>query len=172
MMRAWAIASLVAWITLLAATLGSTSNIAHAASAGDGAPATAPRLEQRRDEPQTTVKAIEPTVMCPSCDATLDQSDSPAAERMRVWIAAAVQAGWTKDEIRDGLVKEYDGDESVLAVPRTDSVGLGAWVAPLAIVLAIALTAFIVPRRWRRDAQARSKYESSSSASQSPPSSE
>ena len=151
--RAWAIASFVAWFVLLAIALGSTSNVARAeTSDSDQAAATpAPVVEHRRDSEQTSVDAVAPTVMCPSCDKTLDESDSPAAERMRAWIAAAVAQGWTADEIRDGLVAEYDGDESILAAPRArDGIGIGAWLAPIVIILAMVLVGVVLPRRWRR----------------------
>jgi cytochrome c-type biogenesis protein CcmH/NrfF len=156
--RIWAIASLVAWITLLAAALGSTANV-HAAVAGEGtesAPAsTKQQLEQRRATPQTSIDEVSATVMCPTCDSTLDQSDSPAAESMRVWIENAVEAGWTKQEIRDGLVAEYDGDESILAVPRAKGLGLGVWIVPAIVVGGALLVGALSLRRWRRASDAR-----------------
>src|SRR5690606_13548532 len=117
----------------------------------DRAPRTDPEaLEQRRATPQTTVDEVSRTVMCPTCDSTLEQSDSPAADSMRTWIDEAVAAGWTEQEIREGLVREYGGDESILAVPRSTGIGVGAWLAPLVILVAILLAAVLVPRRWRQ----------------------
>ena len=161
--RAWSIASIVFWVALLAAAIAATTSVEALRTASVGPspqPAAsapdAPALEHRRDEPQTTMRKIEPTVMCPSCDATLDQSNSPAADRMRAWIATAIAAGWTADEIRDGLVEEYDGDESILAEPRSGMLARIAWLAPATIVLVIVLAAIILPLRWRRGAQGRS----------------
>lgn len=155
--RIWAIASLVAWVTLLAAALGSTANV-QAATAGAGtgsAPAdtstsSEQRLEQRRSTPQTSVDDVSETVMCPSCDSTLSQSDSPAAESMREWIGDAVKAGWTEQEIREGLVAEYDGDESILAVPRATGIGLGVWIVPAIVIGGALLIGLFSLRRWRR----------------------
>ncbi len=170
--RVWAIAAFVAWMFLLAAALGSTTNVAHAAD-GQQPKSQAPKLEQRRDSPQTSVEAVSSTVMCPSCDTTLDQSNSPAAEAMRVWVEEAVAAGWTKQEIRDGLVDEYDGDESILATPRAHGVGLLAFLVPAAIVLVAGLGGVLLMRRWRTgstalDDQTRSGSSSYSQSSASP----
>lgn len=163
--RNWAIAALVAWAFLLAAAVGSTADAAPAdAPSVDVAPTSETAIEQRRDSPQTSVDEVARTVMCPTCDSTLDQSDSPAAQQMRAWIDEAVDAGWTDDEIRAGLVSEYGGDESILAVPRTTGVGIGAWLAPLVILITIVIAALVVPRRWR---QTRSGSSSSSQASAS-----
>lgn len=108
-----------------------------------------PRVEQRRAERQTTVDEVSRTVMCPSCDTTLDQSSSPAAERMRTWVIAAVDAGWTEGEIRAGLVREYGGDESVLAAPRAHGSGLLVWVVP-GLIAVLALTVGVQTlRQWR-----------------------
>jgi cytochrome c-type biogenesis protein CcmH/NrfF len=171
--RIWAIAAFVAWMFLIAAALGSTTNVAHAASA-PGPGVDQPSLEQRRPTRQTTVDAVSTTVMCPSCDTTLDQSNSPAAEAMRVWIEEAVDAGWTKEEIREGLVTEYDGDESILATPRAHGVGLLAFIVPGLVVLAALLGGVVLMRRWRRDDgsgsddQTRSGSSSYSQSSASP----
>lgn len=151
--RTWAIAAFVAWVVLLAMALGSASDVAEAATsdADQTAAVAAPTLEHRRDSPQTTVDAVAPTVMCPTCDATLDESNSPAADRMRAWIAEAVVQGWTADEIRAGLVDEYDGDRSILAEPSaTDGIGIGAWLAPVLIIAGVLLVGAVLPRRWRR----------------------
>ncbi len=168
--RVWAITAFVAWMMLVAAALGSTSNVA--AAAATEVP-DRPRLEQRRDNPQTTVDDVSSTVMCPSCDTTLDQSNSPAAEAMRVWVTEAVDAGWTEQEIRDGLVEEYGGDESILATPRAQGIGLLVWIVPALIVLVAAVGWVVLMRRWRRgsaddDAQTRSGSSSYSHASGSP----
>jgi cytochrome c-type biogenesis protein CcmH/NrfF len=162
--RTWAIASVVGWVVLAAFVFGTVSN-AEAAEA----PATdlpAPKLEHRRDTPQTSVDDIASTVMCPSCDTTLDQSNSPAAQRMRVWVTAAVDAGWTEEEIRDGLVAEYGGDESILATPRASGAGLLVWLVPALVALAALLVGTFSLRRWRRDsAQTRSESSPGSHAS-------
>ena len=144
----------LAWMFLLSAVIAAASQAtaAEPPNSDDVVLARpAPKLEQRRDTPQTTVDAVSTTVMCPTCDTTLDQSDSPAAQRMRVYVEAAVAAGWTQDEIHDGLVAEYGGDEAILAVPRAQGIGMLVWVVPAVVALAAVLVAALVLRRWRRD---------------------
>jgi cytochrome c-type biogenesis protein CcmH/NrfF len=154
-------------VTLLAVTLGAASG---ASAERDTTSTAPPELEQRRSEPQTSVDSVGATVMCPSCDTTLDQSNSPAADRMRIWVETAVAAGWTEDEIRDGLVEEYGGDESVLAVPRAQGIGLAVWIVPALVVLGALVVGLLVLRSWRRTPtdQARSTSSSYSHAAASP----
>jgi cytochrome c-type biogenesis protein CcmH/NrfF len=149
--RIWAITSAIAWVVLAAFVIGTVSNAQAATAEATDLPT--PKLEQRRDTPQTSVEEIAPTVMCPSCDTTLDQSNSPAAQRMRVWVTAAVDAGWTEQEIRDGLVAEYGGDESILATPRARGAGLVVWIVPGIVALAALLLGVLSLRRWRRGAR-------------------
>jgi cytochrome c-type biogenesis protein CcmH/NrfF len=137
----------LAWLFLAAAVIAGASHAA-AATTEDAAP----KLEQRSAHPRTSLDAVSSTVMCPTCDTTLDRSNSPAAEQMRSWIRAAVAAGWTKDQIRDGLVTEYGGDESILATPRAQGVGALAWYVPVGIVVLLAATGIVLVRRWRRPA--------------------
>lgn len=165
--RAWAIASLVGWVALLAFVLGSVGNVeqAGAATADGAATGAVIHLEQRRDTPRTSVERVSGSVMCPSCDTTLDQSNSPAAERMRAWVRVAVAAGWTDAEIRDGLVKEYGGDESILAVPRARGIGLAVWLVPAAVVLIALLAGVLLMHRWRSVGATQDSVASTSSSS-------
>lgn len=152
--QAWQVASLVGWVVLVAFVLGAASPARAATSDAEAAAsAPAPRLEQRRDTPQTSVDEVSREVMCPSCDTTLDQSNSPAAERMRAWVASAVAAGWTEEEIRDGLVEEYGGEEAILATPRANGLGLLAWLVPAIVALIALVGGFVLVRRWRSDAR-------------------
>lgn len=152
-LRWGAVAVFVTWVFLLAYMLGAASNASAAATETVVATQNQPKpvLEVRRAEPQTTVAKVSRNVMCPTCDTTLDSSHSPAAERMRVWIQTAVANGWSEDEIMAGLVDEYGGDESILAVPRAEGIGLLAWLVPLVVVLAAASYGLLLVRRWRRN---------------------
>jgi cytochrome c-type biogenesis protein CcmH/NrfF len=99
--------------------------------------------------PQTTVNEIEGEVMCPICGTLLELSDSPQAQREKVYVAKLVAAGNTKTEIKDDLVAQYG--PSVLALPKASGFDLTAYLVPvLAILAAIAILAFSVTR-WRRD---------------------
>jgi cytochrome c-type biogenesis protein CcmH len=93
---------------------------------------------------------IEDEVMCTICGTTLQLSDSPQAERERVFINELIAEGKTKDEIKAALVDEY-GPE-VLAVPSDDGFDLvGGWILPVVAVLAGATLVAFAARRWRRD---------------------
>lgn len=158
LLRAWAIVALAFWVFVAFAVAG----------AGTSSAAESPvEVDQRRSAPQTSLDEVSRTIRCPTCDGTLDRSDSPAADRMRAWITPRVDAGWTEAEIRDGLVAEYGGDESILAVPRAGGIGIGAWLVPLLIVLAIIAAGVVVPRRWRRDRPAASSSPGQTTSSSS-----
>jgi cytochrome c-type biogenesis protein CcmH len=93
---------------------------------------------------------IEDEVMCTICGTTLQLSDSPQAERERVFINELIAEGKTKDEIKAALVDEY-GPE-VLAVPSDNGFDLvGGWILPVVAVLAGATLVAFAARRWRRD---------------------
>ena len=81
--------------------------------------------------------------MCPTCHTTLDQSDSPIAQRMKVFIAGRIAAGDTKTEIENKLIGTF-GD-SVIARPSTHGFDLIAWLLPL-----VGLLGGAADRRLRR----------------------
>ena len=153
----------------LAWLLGAVS-AADAASAGGQL--TTPELEQRRDAPHAELDDVSRGLMCPSCDSTLDTSNSPAAERMRAYVRSAIDAGWTEAEIRRGLVEEYGGDESILAVPdASNGSGMAAWLVPVLVGLAALAGGLLVLRRWRSQARSASPpYDQAPSSSEPSPS--
>jgi cytochrome c-type biogenesis protein CcmH len=92
---------------------------------------------------------IEDEVMCTICGTTLQLSNSPQAERERVFINQLIAKGRTKDEIKAALVDEY-GPE-VLAVPSDDGFDLvGGWILPAVGVIAGAPIVGAAAGRWRR----------------------
>jgi cytochrome c-type biogenesis protein CcmH len=98
--------------------------------------------------PQTTVNEIEGEVMCPICGTLLELSDSPQAQREKVYIARLVAAGKSEAEIKDDLVAQYG--PAVLALPKASGFDLTAYLVPvLAILAAVIALAFSVTR-WRR----------------------
>jgi len=103
----------------------------------------APALASER---RPTLSELEGEVICPTCKTTLDQSNSPIASRMRVFIRERIAAGDTKSEIKDALVDEFG--ESVLASPPARGFNLLAWVLPLAGVVGGALLLAFAARRW------------------------
>ena len=67
-----------------------------------------------------TLADLEGEVMCPVCKTTLDQSSSPAARQIKNFISRRIQAGDSKDEIKDELVAVY-GPQILAAPPRRAS---------------------------------------------------
>ena len=113
---------------------------------------------------------IEDEVMCTICGTTLQLSNSPQAERERVFINELIAQGKTKEQIKVALVDEY-GPE-VLAVPDDEGFDLiGGWVLPVVAVLAGAVLVALAARRWRRD-QRRDEAEAPASAGPDPSSDE
>jgi cytochrome c-type biogenesis protein CcmH len=100
--------------------------------------------------PQTTLADVEDEVMCPICGTLLELSNSPQAQRQKVFIAKLIAAGETKEEIEDALVAQYG--EQVLALPEGSGFDLSAYLVPvIAFLVAIAALAVGV-NRWRRQA--------------------
>jgi cytochrome c-type biogenesis protein CcmH/NrfF len=103
-------------------------------------------------QPQTSLTDIEDEVMCPICGTLLGLSDSPQAQREKVFISELIAEGKTKAQIEDALVTQYG--QEVLALPRGSGFDLSAYLVPIVgFVIAAAALAFGVSR-WRRDARA------------------
>jgi cytochrome c-type biogenesis protein CcmH/NrfF len=99
--------------------------------------------------PQTTVDEIEGEVMCPICGTLLELSDSPQAQREKVYVAKLVAAGKSRAEIKDDLVAQYG--PSVLALPRASGFDLTAYLVPVLAILVAAVALGFSVTRWRRD---------------------
>ena len=111
-------------------------------------PGTATAAEARFE-----MAEIEREVMCPTCESPLYLSSSPAADRIRAYVAEKRAAGWSKQQVKDRLVADFG--PAILAAPERDGLGLAAWLVPLLAVLAGLLTAVGVAVAWRRRARAR-----------------
>ena len=97
-------------------------------------------------QPQFSMSDIETELMCPTCQTRLDLSHSPAADRIRAYVEAKREAGWTKQQVKDALVADFG--PAVLAAPPARGFGLVAWLAPIAIgVLGIAVALALIRRR-------------------------
>jgi cytochrome c-type biogenesis protein CcmH/NrfF len=98
--------------------------------------------------PQTSISDVEDEVMCPICGTLLELSESPQAERERVYVKRLIAEGKSKAEIKDALVAEYG--RQVLALPGGSGFDLSAYLVP-ALAFAFALAGLVVGvRRWRR----------------------
>ena len=105
----------------------------------------APALASER---HPTLAELEGEVMCPVCHTTLDQSDSPIAQRMKQFIKGRIAAGDTKSEIKAKLVANFG--QAVLAAPPKKGFNLLAWVLPFAGVGAGAVVLGALAWRWSR----------------------
>jgi cytochrome c-type biogenesis protein CcmH len=93
---------------------------------------------------------LEAELVCPVCETTLDQSNAPVAERMKMFIRVRIAAGDSEQEIKDALVAEF-GTE-VLAEPPGGGFGLLAWLLPLGALLGGAIAVGLLIRAWSRRA--------------------
>jgi cytochrome c-type biogenesis protein CcmH len=97
---------------------------------------------------QASLPDVEDEVMCPVCGTLLQLSESPQADRERVFIRKLIAEGRTKQQIKDALVAEY-GD-SVLATPKGSGFDLTAYLVPIVGFLVAAVALVFGVRRWRR----------------------
>ena len=95
-----------------------------------------------------TVNDVAEQVRCPTCNTPLNVSNAPVALDMKRYIAQKRDAGWTEQQVIDGLVDEFG--RGVLATPPKSGFDLIAWVVPGLVVL-IGLAAIpILTRAWSR----------------------
>ena len=118
--------------------------------------AAAPAVASER---HPTQGELEGEVICPTCHTTLDQSDSPIAQRMKAFIATRIAVGDTRSQIEDKLIATFG--PSVVARPATHGFDLLAWLLPLAAVIGGAAVLGGAAWRWSR---ARAPVASSATA--------
>ena len=99
-------------------------------------------------ERHPTLGELEGEVICPTCHTTLDQSDSPAAQRIEAFISQKIDACWTTQRIESALVANYG--QGILAAPSHKGFDLLAWWLPLVGVLAGAVVLAFGVWRWSR----------------------
>ncbi|HEX4747721.1 MAG TPA: cytochrome c-type biogenesis protein [Gaiellaceae bacterium] len=91
---------------------------------------------------------LEAELVCPVCETTLDQSNAPVAQRMKLFIRTRIAAGDSEQEIKDKLVAEFG--PGVIAEPPEGGFGLLAWLLPL-VGMAVGLVAVgLLVRAWSR----------------------
>jgi cytochrome c-type biogenesis protein CcmH len=95
-----------------------------------------------------TPSDVEDEVLCPTCETTLDQSNSPVARRMKAFIRARIAAGDSKDEIKAKLVDDFG--KQILASPPREGFNLLAWWLPLAGLAVGAVAVGALAWRWSR----------------------
>lgn len=89
---------------------------------------------------------LEAELVCPVCETTLDQSNAPVAERMKLFIRERIAAGDSEEQIKAELVAQFG--EKVLANPSKSGFGLLAWLLPLAVLAVGALGVAVLIRSW------------------------
>jgi cytochrome c-type biogenesis protein CcmH len=99
-----------------------------------------------------TLLELEGELMCPVCETTLDQSDSPAAAQIERAIMRMIKAGETKSQIKRELVAQYG--PSILAAPEKHGFGLLAWLLPLVGLFVGAVAIGGLAWRWSRSRDA------------------
>ncbi|MFQ5427136.1 MAG: cytochrome c-type biogenesis protein CcmH [Gaiellales bacterium] len=105
-------------------------------------------------EQDPTLEELEAEVMCPTCNAPLNRSHAPVADRMRTFIVNRIALGSTKSEIKGELVTEFG--ERVLTSPTRGGLNTLAWALPLIGLGGAVAGVYVVLRRWRRARAARS----------------
>ncbi len=95
-----------------------------------------------------TVSDLEDELVCPTCQTTLDQSDSAVADRMREYVRSRVEACVSKEQIKDELVAEFG--PRVLAEPQKEGFELLAWLLPFVGLLAAGVAVGFAAWRWSR----------------------
>jgi len=108
----------------------------------------APAAAGVRPQPRASLPDIEDEVMCPVCGTLLELSESPQADRERVFIHKLIAEGRSKQQIKDALVGQYGN--SVLATPRGSGFDLTAYLVPILAALVAATALILGVRRWRR----------------------
>jgi cytochrome c-type biogenesis protein CcmH len=91
---------------------------------------------------------LESKLVCPVCETTLDQSNAPVAERMKLFIRERIAAGDSEREITDALVAEFG--PGVVASPPKGGFGLLAWLLPLVALAGGAVAVWVLVRTWSR----------------------
>lgn len=97
---------------------------------------------------RTSLTDVEDEVMCPICGTLLALSDSPQAQREKVFIARLIAAGKTKAQVEDALVAEYG--KTVLALPEGSGFDLSAYLVPIVAFAVAAVALGLGVLRWRR----------------------
>jgi len=107
--------------------------------------------------PKASLGDLQDEVMCVSCNVALNVAESPQADATRRQISALIDRGYTKQQIKDELVREYG--PRVLALPDTKGFNLAVYLVPILVAVGlIGLVIFLIPH-WRRRGRERDDVE-------------
>jgi cytochrome c-type biogenesis protein CcmH len=105
-----------------------------------------------------TVADLEGKFICPTCKTTLDQSDAPAARRIKTYLAERVEACASEEQISDELVAQFG--PAVLAAPPREGFHWLAWILPIAGLLGAGAVISFFVWRWSRSRPVEAAAES------------
>ncbi len=90
-------------------------------------------------------------LMCPVCDAqTIDGSNAPIAQSMRLKVRELLDDGKTNSEIKEYFVLRSPEGEAILAAPEGGGFNLLAWIVPFFITFGGIGIALLTIRNLRR----------------------
>jgi cytochrome c-type biogenesis protein CcmH/NrfF len=98
--------------------------------------------------PHPTLGGLEGRLMCPTCKEPLDQSTSPEANRIRLFVTQRIRAGDNDCQIIDKLVGQFG--PAILSSPPTKGFGLLAWLLPAIGLIGGAAVIGALAWRWSR----------------------
>jgi cytochrome c-type biogenesis protein CcmH/NrfF len=100
--------------------------------------------------PRTSLGYLEGQIMCPTCHTTLDQSDAPAAQRIKLHIQQRIAQCWTASQIEDELASPRMFGPAILAAPPRKGFDLLVWWLPIGGIILGAIAVAFGVWRWSR----------------------
>ena len=105
-------------------------------------------------------------LMCPVCDAqTIDGSNAPIAQSMRLKVRELLDAGKTNSEIKEYFVLRSPEGEAILAAPEGGGFNLLAWIVPFFITFGGIGIALLTIRNLRRSNARSAEFAAAGSGS-------
>ena len=105
-------------------------------------------------------------LMCPVCDAqTIDGSNAPIAQSMRLKVRELLDDGKTNSEIKEYFVLRSPEGEAILAAPEGGGFNLLAWIVPFFITFGGIGIALLTIRNLRRSNARSAEFTAAGSGS-------
>ena len=105
-------------------------------------------------------------LMCPVCDAqTIDGSNAPIAQSMRLKVRELLDDGKTNSEIKEYFVLRSPEGEAILAAPEGGGFNLLAWIVPFFITFGGIGIALLTIRNLRRSNARSAEFAAAGSGS-------
>ena len=105
-------------------------------------------------------------LMCPVCDAqTIDGSNAPIAQSMRLKVRELLDDGKTNSEIKEYFVLRSPEGDAILAAPEGGGFNLLAWIVPFFITFGGIGIALLTIRNLRRSNARSAEFAAAGSGS-------